>query len=62
MLGHNSSVSAGNLRATLLSWREAHPDVVIECVEADRSILLAGLDTGEIDIAILIGTLQHDGF
>jgi DNA-binding transcriptional LysR family regulator len=27
-LGHNSSVSAGNLQATLLSWREAHPDVV----------------------------------
>jgi DNA-binding transcriptional LysR family regulator len=62
VLGHNSSVSAGNLRATLLSWREAHPDVVIECVEADRSILLAGLDTGEIDIAILMGTHQHDGF
>jgi DNA-binding transcriptional LysR family regulator len=56
MLGHNSSVSAGNLRATLMSWREAHPDVEVECVEADRSVLLAGLDTGEIDVAILMGT------
>lgn len=62
MLGHNSSVSAGNLRATLMSWREAHPDVEVECVEADRSVLLAGLDTGEIDMAILTGTISHGGF
>lgn len=61
-LGHNNSVSAGNLRATLVSWREAHPDVEIECVEADRSNLLAGLDTGEIDIAILMGAAGHHGF
>ena len=62
MLGHNSSVSAGNLRATLMSWHEAHPDVDVECVEADRSVLLAGLDTGEIDIAILMGAAGHEGF
>jgi DNA-binding transcriptional LysR family regulator len=62
LLGYNSSVSAGNLRATLISWREAHPDVELECVEADRSVLLAGLDTGEIDIAILVGTPSHNGF
>lgn len=61
-LGHNSSVSAGNLRATMMSWREAHPDVDVECVEADRSVLLAGLDTGEIDIAILMGAASHNGF
>lgn len=62
MLGHNSSVSAGNLRATLMSWCDAHPDVEVECVEADRSVLLAGMDTGEIDIAILMGATGHDGF
>lgn len=61
-LGHNSSVSAGNLRATLMSWHEAHPEVEVECVEADRSILLAGLDTGDIDIAILLGVANYDGF
>lgn len=61
-LGHNSSVSAGNLRATLMSWREAYPDVEVECVEADRSVLLAGLDTGEIDMAIFMGVVGHDGF
>ena len=62
MLGHNSSVSAGNLRATLLSWRDAHPDVEVECVEADRNVLVAGLDTGEIDIAILMEAASRDEF
>jgi DNA-binding transcriptional LysR family regulator len=61
-LGHNSSVSAGNLRATMMSWRDAHPDVELEFVEADGSVLLAGLDTGEIDIAILMGVASHNGF
>ena len=62
MLGHNSSVSAGNLRATLMNWREMHPDVEVQCVEADRSVLIAGLDTGEIDIAILMGAASQNGF
>lgn len=62
MLGHNSSVSAGNLRATVVNWGEAHPDVEVDCVEADRNVLLAGLDTGEIDIAILMGAASYDGF
>lgn len=61
-LGHNSSVSAGNLRATMMSWHDAHPDVEVECVEADRSVLLAGLDTGEIDVVILMGAASHDGY
>jgi len=61
-LGHNSSVSAGNLRATVVNWREAHPEVEIECVEADRNFLVAGLDTGEIDMAILMGVAGQDGF
>ena len=30
MLGHNSSVSAGNLRATLISWRDVHPNVGLD--------------------------------
>lgn len=62
VLGHNGSVSAGNLRATMMSWRDAYPDVGFECVEADRSALLAGIDTGEIDIAILMGVAGHNGF
>lgn len=60
-LGHNSSVSAGNLRATLMSWRDSEPDVDVECVESDRGALLAGLDTGAVDIAVLMGA-RHDGY
>ena len=59
-LGHNNSVSAGNLRATMMNWRDTHPDVQVECVEANRGVLLAGLDTGEIDIAILMGAPSPD--
>lgn len=62
MLGHNSPVSAGNLRATVLGWRDAHPDVDLDGVEAGRRALLAGLDNGEIDIVILEGEACHDGF
>ncbi|GLS99085.1 LysR family transcriptional regulator [Sphingobium jiangsuense] len=62
MVGHYSSVSAGNLRATMLGWRNAHPDVELDGVEADRGALLAGLDAGEIDIAILVGAADYDGF
>lgn len=62
MVGHNNSVSAGNLRAAILAWQADNPDVDFESVEADRGSLLAGLNTGEIDIAILIGEAGHDGF
>lgn len=62
MVGHNTSVSAGNLRAAILAWQADSPDVDFESVEADRGSLLAGLNTGEIDIAILIGEADHDGF
>lgn len=62
MIGHYNSVSAGNLRATMLDWRGAHPDVDLDGVEADRSTLFAGLDTGEIDIAILLGDASHNEF
>jgi len=62
MVGHNSSVSAGNLRATVLAWQDDNPDVDFESVEADRGALLAGIDTGEIDIAILMGNAHHVGY
>jgi hypothetical protein len=37
MIGHNSAISAGHLRATILGWRAANPDVEIDGVEADRA-------------------------
>ena len=61
-LGHNSSISAGNLRATIIGWRQAEPDVDVDCVETNRSVLLAGLDTGEVDIAVLMGAVRYNGY
>ncbi len=61
-IGHNTSVSAGNLRASILAWQANNPDVDFESVEADRGSLLAALDTAELDIAILIGDTEHIGF
>lgn len=58
-IGHNSAISTGYLRAAMLGWLAANPDVEIDGMEADRGALLAGLDTGEIDIAILIGEANH---
>jgi DNA-binding transcriptional LysR family regulator len=62
VLGINSSLSAGNLRATALGWQKEDPDVELEGVEADRSTLIAGLDSGEVDIAILLGEAGQVGF
>ncbi|CAH0355387.1 MULTISPECIES: LysR family transcriptional regulator [unclassified Sphingobium] len=62
VIGHYCSLSAGNLRATMLGWRGAHPDVNLDGIEANRGALLAGLDTGEIDIAIMAGEAAHDGY
>lgn len=62
VLGCNSSVSAGNIRAVIAGWLEICGGAEIEWVEADRSVLLGGLDTGEVDIAILLGATSHNGF
>ncbi|MGC4252189.1 MAG: LysR family transcriptional regulator [Sphingobium sp.] len=61
-IGHNNAVSAGNLRAAILGWGDAHPEVELDGVEADREALMAGLNTGAIDIAILVGDAPCDGF
>ena len=57
-VGFNSSVSAGNLRATLVAARCQNTDVEIDGFEADRNALFAGLDSGEIDIAIMTGEVD----
>ena len=62
VVGHNSSVSAGSLRATILEWQERNPDVDFDSVETGRGTLVAGLDAGEIDMAILLGEARHEGY
>jgi DNA-binding transcriptional LysR family regulator len=62
VVGHNSSLSAGNLRATLLAWQEQNPAVFLEGIESDRHNLLGGISRRQIDIAILLGDGGHNGY
>ncbi|MGB7419406.1 MAG: LysR family transcriptional regulator, partial [Erythrobacter sp.] len=62
VFGFNCAISASNLRSTMLCWAGKNPEVNLEGVEADRRELLGGLDSGEIDIAILMGDAGQDGF
>jgi len=61
VVGFNGPISAGNLRATLFAWRESNPDVDLEGIEGDRRSLLAGLDAGVLDLAVLPGEASYHG-
>lgn len=54
-VGFYTSFSAGNLRATLSEFDERYPDVRVRGFERDRDMLLAGIENGLLDIAILTG-------
>lgn len=54
-VGFYTSFSAGNLRATLSEFNERHPDVRLCGFERDRDMLLAGIENGLLDIAIMTG-------
>ena len=61
VVGFNGPISAGNLRATLFAWRDTHPEVDLEGIEAERLALLAGLDAGVIDLAVMPGEASYQG-
>ena len=54
-VGFYTSFSAGNLRATLSEFGQRYPEVKLRRFERDRKLLLAGIENGLLDIAILIG-------
>ncbi len=60
VVGFSSSLSAGNLRATIADYLKRFPDVRLTGFEADRDQLLQGLKTRMLDITIhangIIGT------
>lgn len=60
-VGFYTSFSAGNLRATLSEFDERHPDVKLRGLERNRDMLLAGIENGSLDIAIMIGETPHPG-
>lgn len=61
VVGYKHPISAGHLRATLVAWRETHPDVEVERVEDERESLIAALDAGVVDLAILSGEARYAG-
>ncbi len=60
-VGFYTSFSAGNLRATLSEFGERHPDVRVRGFERDRDMLLAGIENGLLDIAIMVGETPYPG-
>ena len=60
-VGFYTSFSAGNLRATLSEFGARHPEVKLRGFERDRDMLLAGIENGLLDIAIMIGDTPYPG-
>jgi len=54
-IGFYTSLSAGNLRASLVEYARRFPQVEISTVEGSRSRLCGGIQTGTIDLAIVMG-------
>lgn len=54
-VGFYTSLSAGNLRATLVEYTQQFPHVEVEIMERSRSRLTTALRNGAIDAAIVTG-------
>lgn len=59
-IGFYTSLSAGNLRASLIEFDRRYPQVDVSTVEASRARLLDGIHNGTIDIAIVTGEPASD--
>jgi DNA-binding transcriptional LysR family regulator len=54
-IGFYTSLSAGNLRATLLDYAQRFPQIDVAMIESSRACLVTALRNGAIDIAIVTG-------
>jgi DNA-binding transcriptional LysR family regulator len=54
-IGFYTSLSAGNLRATLIEYTQRFPRIVIGMIESSRIRLVTALRNGAIDLAIVTG-------
>jgi DNA-binding transcriptional LysR family regulator len=59
-LGFNTSLSAGNLRASLLDFRRRFPRIEIAVVERRRARLVTALRIGVLDVLIVIGKIESE--
>ncbi|PXA87388.1 LysR family transcriptional regulator [Nostoc sp. 3335mG] len=58
-LGFITSITAGNLRSSLIAFEEEFPRIQLRRVEAQRQQLLAKLDTGTLDLLIISGSVPY---
>jgi len=54
-IGFYTSLSAGNLRATLLDYAQRFPQIEVDMIERSRTRLVTALRNGALDIAIVTG-------
>jgi DNA-binding transcriptional LysR family regulator len=54
-IGFYTSLSAGNLRASLMEYARRFPEVEIRTIEGARASLFVGLEHSTLDIAIVTG-------
>jgi DNA-binding transcriptional LysR family regulator len=56
-IGFCTSISAGNLRATLTEFKNRHPQIELATVERSRTRLATALRNGTVDVLIVTGDL-----
>ena len=56
-VGYYTSLSAGNLRATLIEYAQRFPDIRLNMIESSKAGLVTALRNGNIDLAIVTGEL-----
>jgi DNA-binding transcriptional LysR family regulator len=54
-IGFYASLSAGNLRATLIDCAQRYPQIQVRMIESSRTRLTTALRNGAIDVAIVTG-------
>jgi DNA-binding transcriptional LysR family regulator len=54
-IGFYTSLSAGNLRATLIDYSQRFPEIALSLIESSRARLVTALRNGAIDVAIVTG-------
>ena len=59
-IGFHSSLSAGNLRATVVDFRHRFPDIELGMIETSRTRLMTALWNGAVDVAIVTGHPDGD--
>lgn len=56
-VGFYTSLSAGNLRATLVDFRRRFPQIELGMIERSRSDLVVALQNGSLDVAVFAGEI-----